>query len=392
MSKKKILFLSHEASRTGAPLVLLHFIKWLKLNTDISFIILLKRDGELRSDFEALAPTYIYSFPYTSIITFKDKIKANWNTYIEIPRYYQRLQKTLEHHSIDLIYANTIGNGEVLDFLSFLKCPVITHIHELKFGIFANGERNLNSVLKHSNLYIAASGAVKDNLVNSYSIEEKKVDIIHEFIPIEPNLYFDLNTTKQALDIPESAFIVGASGTMDLRKGFDLLVPLVLEVYKQTTKDDIYFIWIGGDLNNPYYHIISLDAAKTNVKKYIRLPGSQKDPLKFFACFDVFALLSREDPFPLVCLESAALGIPIICFKDSGGMPELIEEDCGFVVPYLDIQSMASKIIYLKENPNLRIQLGEAAKKKVTEQHSVVKTAPKILEVIKKWRVANIDA
>jgi hypothetical protein len=38
-----------------------------------------------------------------------------------------------------------------------------------------------------------------------------------------------------------------------------------------------------------------------------------------------------------VCLEAAALGKPIICFGDAGGMPEFIEEVCELVVPYLDI-------------------------------------------------------
>jgi glycosyltransferase involved in cell wall biosynthesis len=64
--------------------------------------------------------------------------------------------------------------------------------------------------------------------------------------------------------------------------------------------------------------------------------------LKYFAAFDVFALVSREDPFPVVCLEAASLGKPIVCFNSSDGEKEFVENDCGFVVPDLDIEIMTT--------------------------------------------------
>ncbi len=52
---KKVLFISHDASRTGAPIVLLNLLKWFKTNTDIPFQILLKKGGVLEPDFKAIA-------------------------------------------------------------------------------------------------------------------------------------------------------------------------------------------------------------------------------------------------------------------------------------------------------------------------------------------------
>ena len=57
---KKVLFISHEASRTGAPIVFLNFLKWFKANTDIPFQILLKKGGVLEPDFKAIAPVLLY--------------------------------------------------------------------------------------------------------------------------------------------------------------------------------------------------------------------------------------------------------------------------------------------------------------------------------------------
>ena len=75
--------------------------------------------------------------------------------------------------------------------------------------------------------------------------------------------------------------------------------------------------------------------------------GEVANPLDYFACFDAFALVSREDPFPLVCLEAALLEKPILCFAGAGGTSELIEEDSGFTVPYLDLNAMADKLLFL---------------------------------------------
>ena len=47
----KLLFISHEASRTGAPIVLLTFLKWLRKNTSHEIRIIMVRGGELSKEF-----------------------------------------------------------------------------------------------------------------------------------------------------------------------------------------------------------------------------------------------------------------------------------------------------------------------------------------------------
>src|ERR1700704_1052659 len=41
----RVLFIGHEATRTGAPLMLLHLLRWLRDNTDIDFDLLIRSDG-----------------------------------------------------------------------------------------------------------------------------------------------------------------------------------------------------------------------------------------------------------------------------------------------------------------------------------------------------------
>jgi len=109
----------------------------------------------------------------------------------------------------------------------------------------------------------------------------------------------------------------------------------------------------------------------------------------YFAAADVFALTSREDPYPLVCLEAAALAKPIICFADAGGMPEFVEEDCGFVVPYLDVEAMADRVIALLDSAECRLTMGANARRKVAERHDISVSAPRIMEIIERTIAAS---
>ena len=125
------------------------------------------------------------------------------------------------------------------------------------------------------------------------------------------------------------------------------------------------------------------DVKAAGLEGIVHFVGSSPKPLDYFAAFDVFALTSREDPYPLVCLEAASFGKPILCFAGGGGEPEFVEDDCGFVVPYLDIEAMADRVLELMDSPELRQRLGTSARAKVRARHDIEIVAPRILEVIR---------
>src|SRR3954453_16167516 len=58
-TNKPVLFIGHEASATGAPYVLLHFLEWLRGHTTINFEILLLDGGPLVGQFGRLGPTTV---------------------------------------------------------------------------------------------------------------------------------------------------------------------------------------------------------------------------------------------------------------------------------------------------------------------------------------------
>jgi glycosyltransferase involved in cell wall biosynthesis len=379
---KTILFISHDASRTGAPILLLNFLKWFKQNSQIPFKILLGRGGPLESEFADLAPTLRLDQPPRRNLSQKVLSRLGFQEPASL------LGQWLAQDEVGLIYSNTITNHQALRALSFLQCPVISHIHELESWIYRSGKQNFDITKDKTTRFIAVSDAVRDNLVRNHQVRADQIDKVYEFVQttiISPEKAKNYNFhTRQQLGIPQEAFVVGSCGTLDWRKGSDLFIQTARLVRHKFPDAPIHFLWLGGGNPNENLRFFELqyDIQKLKLDSYIHFPGSKSNPQEYFSAFDVFALFSREDPYPLVCLEAASLGKPILCFDESGGEPEFVEEDCGFVIPYLDLETFAEKIHLLSESPALKQQLGETAKQKVQARHDVQLAGSQILNIV----------
>jgi glycosyltransferase involved in cell wall biosynthesis len=391
MTSQKILFISHDASRTGAPIFLLNFLRWLKENSDISFEILLKNGGELQREFEAIAPVLLFhqETPVKRGLLTKIRDRIGFQAKAKAA-YYKLLKEKLIRDNIGLIYANTVANGEVLAFLSSLGCPTICHVHELEHWIcHRTGLKKFELVKRYTQNYIAVSEAVKRNLVENHNIPAEKIYLNYPFIPIHSDSISPHQQTRElileTLGIPQEAKLVCGSGTTDWRKAPDLFIQLARAVSKKYCENPVYFLWIGGKKEGANFDELWYDVKKLGLEEYIRFLGIQLNPLDYFAASDIFALVSREDPYPLVCLEAASLGKPIVCFDDAGGEKEFVEDDCGFVVPYLDIETMATKVVSLLNCPELCQELGQRAQQKVEQRHNIQVVAHQLLTVIEKF-------
>src|SRR5205814_4023764 len=98
-----------------------------------------------------------------------------------------------------------------------------------------------------------------------------------------------------------------------------------------------------ADESDPRYGVWAdyMAALRRSESPNVTFLGVKRDARPYLRAGDVFLLSSREDPFPLVALEAAQCGLPILCFADSGGMQEFVEGDAGYVVPAADVEAMA---------------------------------------------------
>jgi glycosyltransferase involved in cell wall biosynthesis len=364
---KNILFVGHDANRAGAQILLLRFLKLLKNHPDFKFSILLKEGGIIEKEFEEIGTTYYWT--ENKKVSFVQKIK-----YKILGR---KAEKTTEillllsKQKFDLIVSNTVTNGKILDALYILAIPIISYVHELEIGIQQyTSIKDFQTTKEISDSYIACAESVKENLIKNHNIDATKIKVLPSLLPQSSINFVSSESKKVALknkyNIPENAFLVGGMGTVDLRKGVDIFLKVANQLKE---KKEIYFFWVGGQNTEIEFKIFKIDIDRLDLKNVI-FQTSIKNPLDFMDVFDVFFVSSREDPYPLVVLEAAMLSKPILCFDKAGGAKDFVEEDCGFVVDYLDVDEVVAKIIELKENPTLRKEFGNSARKKALDRHN----------------------
>ncbi|HEV7382988.1 MAG TPA: glycosyltransferase, partial [Dyadobacter sp.] len=190
---------------------------------------------------------------------------------------------------------------------------------------------------------------------------------------------------EKTYKIPDDAIVIGGCGNAEWRKGNDIFNWIARNVIAKTSPLPVYFVWVGAGPQHQIYELIESDIRLMGLSDRIILVPPTPQALDYINRFDMLLLSSREDPYPLVVLEAALQEIPVVCFEDAGGAPELIETDAGFVVPYLDINAAAEAIIKLVLDPGLRQLMGEKGRQKVLERHNADKSVGNIEAIIQKY-------
>jgi glycosyltransferase involved in cell wall biosynthesis len=142
----------------------------------------------------------------------------------------------------------------------------------------------------------------------------------------------------------------------------------------------IEFVWVGSWKRSQYEQLL-YDVERSGLATNVKFTGHRLDAPDCFAAFDVLALTSREDSYPLVVVESALLGVPTVCFDGGGGAPEFVRDDAGIVVPYLDAAAFAEALVALARDPQRWQRAGRSARERALD-HSMDRLGPQVLDVI----------
>jgi glycosyltransferase involved in cell wall biosynthesis len=352
---RMILFISHDASRSGAPIVLAHLLKWIRKNTDMEFEILLKKGGELASEFAAIAPTHIVPEENMARRIMR-RLHAGRRMPMAVPA-------ALRGKKYDLIYSNTITNGELVSRLKDRTNTVITHAHEMDSWIERLGEKKWREVVEQTTRFVAVSAPVRDCLIR-HGVPDRAIELLPECasVPAGPARPGD-GSVRRALGISDGAWVIGGGGGAEVwRKGRDIFVQLAARMIRKNTGHDFQFIWIGSHPDAAATMWLKHDARLSGCENSIHWVGSAANPGAYYSAMDAFAMTSREDPLPLVALEAGMLGVPVVCFNGAGGTADWVKDEAGFTVPYLDIDAMAEKILLLANDRTLLREKGARAR------------------------------
>ncbi len=108
-------------------------------------------------------------------------------------------------------------------------------------------------------------------------------------------------------------------------------------------------------------------AGATGLAERVQFVGFQRDPVPFLLAASVFVLPSRFEGMPNALLEAMAAGLAVIVSDASPGPLEVVEHRCsGLVVPAGDVEALASALAELAADPQLCLDLGRAARRRIT--------------------------
>ena len=116
--------------------------------------------------------------------------------------------------------------------------------------------------------------------------------------------------------------------------------------------------------------------------------GNEKYEILIKSDILVFPTFYPNECFPLIILEGMQFALPVVSTFE-GAIPEIVDDGVtGFLVPPKDVISLAEKIEILINNKNLRIQMGDAGRKKFLEKYTLDKLEMHIKKVFEEIGVS----
>lgn len=342
--RPRIIFVSHEATRTGAPKIILNLLKHFQMNCDISCETILHDDGHLLDDFQCYSETHSLYLPRQRSSELQKKVRG-------IVRQ-RRKAKPL------IALCNSMESRFVADVLQKEGVPVVLLVHELPCSYIDSDYR---MVYELASKIVFPVKAVRDATNQKLSLPFGKDLILPQGL-LDSNFGQGVDREsayrqiRDEFSLPSDAFIVLGCGTLDLRKGIDHFARVAIETMRKNKSNrPIHFVWMGDGPRWPHsaYHYVQIDLKHTQTVGHVHFIGEREYVEPYFVGADMFLLSSRVDPFPCVIHEAMAANLPVMTFDSSGGAGQAIKDGGGFLIPYADYEMAAGVICGVAMNPSM---------------------------------------
>jgi glycosyltransferase involved in cell wall biosynthesis len=165
---------------------------------------------------------------------------------------------------------------------------------------------------------------------------------------------------KKRFGIPEEAFVVGFTASMDHAhrfKGIEVLLKAMTML-----PDDVHVLFVGNGDRRRVYESWAKDR---KIGKRCHFVGwlPRPDLPVAYRSMDVFAFPStgKAEAFGLVAAEALTSGVPVIASDLPGVRTVVRKDETGLLIPMRDAHALAASIMRLKENTDLRKQFSDRA-------------------------------
>jgi glycosyltransferase involved in cell wall biosynthesis len=164
----------------------------------------------------------------------------------------------------------------------------------------------------------------------------------------------------------KTAIVVGAAGRLvDIKR----LSDLIQAVASLSPEFPDLQVEIAGD--GPEREKLERLADELNLRGRVRFLGWRTDMQPVLGSWDIFAMPSSTEGFPMAALEAMAQALPVVA-SNVGGLPELVEDGrTGILFPPKDIEALAKALRILVLDAKRRREMGIAGWRRAQEHFSI---------------------
>lgn len=215
---------------------------------------------------------------------------------------------------------------------------------------------------------IAPSSTIIDSLIREDDVDPRCCVCIHN--GVDTDRYTPADATRRVslragLGFSGDELVIGCAARFWRVKQHEDLVRAFALVLHREPRARLLLVGEGPERDSIERLVTELDLGQT-----VSLPGARTDMEMILPALDVFALTSSSEGLSNAILEAQACGLPVVA-TNVGGNPELIDAECGILVPAYDPPAIADALMRLLHDPVLRSKTGAAARARVVRSHSL---------------------
>ena len=279
-----------------------------------------------------------------------------------------------EERPYGIIHSHYWQSGWVGDVLARrLRLPHVTMFHTL--GEVKNRARiseqeprqrikHERNIARRADAIVTASEHERGLLQRYYGARPERMHTIPCGVDLDLFAPGDRTAARLELGLPPRSPVAVWVGRLEKLKGVDILVGAIAQLMER----DLTLIIIGGDeRSGPLKEELLAQARAAGIEANIRFEGAvDHDRLPvYYRAADVCVVPSYYESFGLVAVEAMACGTPVVASRVGGLVSTVTDGVTGYLIPWRCPEPFAEKLEVLLNNPELRRNFSEAARRSV---------------------------
>jgi glycosyltransferase involved in cell wall biosynthesis len=143
-------------------------------------------------------------------------------------------------------------------------------------------------------------------------------------------------------------------------------LPRLVRAFAAMTSRDARLVIVGA---GPESERIAAEARRLGVGDRLLMPGFLADPALWIGRFDIFALSSDSEQFPISLVEAMAAGLPAVATAVGDVAHMVADDNRPLIVAAEDEAAFAAALDSLAERPDLRRAIGRANRQKAAGEY-----------------------